>query len=151
MWLSCDPLDCSLLGSSVHGIFQARKLEWVTIFFLQGSSQPRDQIHVSCIGMQILYSWATRGAKKMVGCIWMDLSRNWLCIGWFSFHLPLFLKQSVVMTKYNSSILNRAYYIIPEQNVKKRQFWHTPMENDKLQLGCQSQIGNRRLGWRNDK
>ena len=38
----CNPLDCSLPGSSVHGILQARILEWVTIPFSRGSSQPRD-------------------------------------------------------------------------------------------------------------
>ena len=37
----CDPLDYSLPGSSVHGIFQARILEWVAISFFRGSSQPR--------------------------------------------------------------------------------------------------------------
>ena len=39
---SFDPMDCSLPGSSVHGIFQARILEWVAIFFSRRSSQPRD-------------------------------------------------------------------------------------------------------------
>ena len=38
----CGPMDCSLLGSSIHGIFQARVLEWVAISFSGGSSQPRD-------------------------------------------------------------------------------------------------------------
>ena len=38
----CDPMDCNLLGSSVHEIFQARVLEWVAISFFRGSSQPRD-------------------------------------------------------------------------------------------------------------
>ena len=50
----CDPMDCSPSGSSVHGIFQARILEWVAISSSRGSSQPRDQTHisyVSCIGM----------------------------------------------------------------------------------------------------
>ena len=42
----CDPLDCSLPGSSVHGILQARILEWVAISFSRGSSQPRDQTPV---------------------------------------------------------------------------------------------------------
>ena len=37
----CDPMDCSLPGSSVHGIFQARILEWVAISISRGSSQPR--------------------------------------------------------------------------------------------------------------
>ena len=45
----CNPMDCSLPGSSVHGIFQARILEWVAISFSRGSSQPRDQTPVSCI------------------------------------------------------------------------------------------------------
>ena len=39
----CNPMNCSLLGSSVHGIFQARVLEWVAISFSRGSSLPRDQ------------------------------------------------------------------------------------------------------------
>ena len=45
----CDPMDCSLPGSPVHGIFQARILEWGAISFSSGSSQPRDQSRVSCI------------------------------------------------------------------------------------------------------
>ena len=48
----CNPMDCILPGSSVHGIFQARKLEWVAISYSRGSSQPRDQtpvFYISCI------------------------------------------------------------------------------------------------------
>ena len=45
----CDPMDCSLQGSSVHGIFQARVLEWVAISFSRGSSRPRDRTWVSRI------------------------------------------------------------------------------------------------------
>ena len=45
----CDPMDCSLPGSSVHGIFQAIVLEWVAISFSRGSSRPRDQTQVSRI------------------------------------------------------------------------------------------------------
>ena len=51
----CDPMDCSLLGSSVHGILQARILEWLAIPFSRASSKPRDQTHIFCIGKQILY------------------------------------------------------------------------------------------------
>ena len=43
----CDPMDCSQPGSSVHGIFQARVLQWVAISFFRGSSQPRNQTQVS--------------------------------------------------------------------------------------------------------
>ena len=42
-------MDCSLPGFSVHGIFQARVLEWVAISFSRGSSRPRDRTQVSCI------------------------------------------------------------------------------------------------------
>ena len=44
-----DPMDCSLPGSSVHGIFQARVLEWVAIAFSKGSSQPRDRTQIPYI------------------------------------------------------------------------------------------------------
>ena len=43
-----DPMDCSLPGSSVHGILQARILEWVAMPSSRGSSQPRDRTWVSC-------------------------------------------------------------------------------------------------------
>jgi len=42
-------MDGSPPGSSVHGIFQARILEWVAISYSRGSSRPRDQTHISCI------------------------------------------------------------------------------------------------------
>ena len=51
-------LFCNPSGSSVHGISQARTLEWVVISFSRGSSQSRDRIHVSCIG-RLLYCWET--------------------------------------------------------------------------------------------
>ena len=54
----CDSMDCSPPGSSIHGIFQARILEWVAIPFSRRWSQSRDRTHVSsifCIGKQILY------------------------------------------------------------------------------------------------
>ena len=57
VWL-CDPMDCSPPGSSVHGILQARILEWVVISFFRESSWPRDWARVSdvsCIGRWVLY------------------------------------------------------------------------------------------------
>ena len=44
----CDTIDYNPPGSSVHGILQARILEWVTISFSRGSSPPRDQTWISC-------------------------------------------------------------------------------------------------------
>ena len=43
-----DPMDCSLPGSSVHRILQARKLQWVAMLSSRGSFPPRDQTHISC-------------------------------------------------------------------------------------------------------
>ena len=50
----CNPIDCSPPGSSVHGIFQARVLEWAAIPFSRGSSLPRDQTRVSRIHRRVL-------------------------------------------------------------------------------------------------
>ena len=55
----CDPMYCSLPGSSVHEILQARILEWTAIPFSRGSSWPRDQTRVSCIAGRFLTFWAT--------------------------------------------------------------------------------------------
>ena len=54
-----DPMDCSPPDSCVHGISQARILEWVVIPFSRGSSLPGDQIQVSCIAGRFFTSWAT--------------------------------------------------------------------------------------------
>ena len=51
----CNPIDGSPPSSSVHGILQARTLEWVAMPSSRGSSQLRDRTHVSCIGRQALY------------------------------------------------------------------------------------------------
>ena len=64
----CNPMDWGPPGSSVHGISQARILEWVAISFSRGSSWPRDQTCVSCIGRWILYHWAIREALLTSYC-----------------------------------------------------------------------------------
>ena len=64
----CYPMDCSPPGSSVHWILQATILEWVAISFSRGSSQPRDQTHVSCIGREILNHCATWEAPSLPFC-----------------------------------------------------------------------------------
>ena len=46
---SCDPMDCSPPGSSVHGILQTRILKWVAVSFSRGTSRPRDRTQISCI------------------------------------------------------------------------------------------------------
>ena len=59
----CDPVDCT-----VHGILQARILEWVAIRSCRGSSQPRDQTQVSHIAGRFFTSWATREAHDAETC-----------------------------------------------------------------------------------
>ena len=60
-------MDCSLPGSSVHAILQARILEWVAIPFSRGSSWPRDRTQVSRIAGQFFTIWATRKAWRQAG------------------------------------------------------------------------------------
>ena len=58
----CNSMDCSLPGSPVLGILQARILEWVAISFSRGSSQPRDQTRISCIAGRSFIIWVTKEA-----------------------------------------------------------------------------------------
>ena len=68
---SCNPMDCSLPGSSVHGMLQARILEWVAISFSRGSSQPRDWTcasYSSFIGRGFFTISATQEACFLLLC-----------------------------------------------------------------------------------
>ena len=73
----CDPMDCSPSSSSVHGILQARLLEWVAIPSSRGSSRPRDRTHISCVsctGRWVLYHWCHLGSpwwKGKFALFWM--------------------------------------------------------------------------------
>ena len=60
---SCDPMD-SATPWTLHGILQARILEWVAFPFSRGSSQPRDWIQISHIAGRFFTSWAIRGAQE---------------------------------------------------------------------------------------
>ena len=75
-----NPMDCSLLGFSVHWILQARILEWVAIPFSRGSSQPRDQTRVSHITGRFFTIWVTRIFLILI---------NWLSAG----NLDVFFKK----------------------------------------------------------
>ena len=70
VWLFADPIDCSLSGSSVHRILQARILEWVASPFSRGSSWPRDWTQVSHIAGSFFFTTlATREAWSCHGCL----------------------------------------------------------------------------------
>ena len=64
----CDPMDCSLPGSSIHGILQARVLDWVAISFSRRSpgDRPRDRTRVSRISGRHFTVWATREATILI-------------------------------------------------------------------------------------
>ena len=104
----CDSLwsyDCSLPGSSIYEIFQARVLGWVAISFSRGSSWPRDQAQVSCIAGRCFTIWATREARMGIilyeapdlhgwrpirnhlwcglNHLWSFLFINWIIMKWF--------------------------------------------------------------------
>ena len=69
----CNSMDCSPLGSSVHGISQARILEWVAIPFSRGSSWPRDRTQVFCIAGGFFTGWATQGSPSSEGILFVIL------------------------------------------------------------------------------
>ena len=70
----CDPMDCSLPGSSVHGIFQAIVLEWIAISFSRGSSRPRDRTQVSRIVDRRFTVWATREVLEELETDFIDVA-----------------------------------------------------------------------------
>ena len=74
-WL-CDAMDCSLPGSTVQEILQARILEWIAISFSRGSFQPRDGTHISCTTGRFF----TTSAKNYPGCFRSVVSINSHCI-----------------------------------------------------------------------
>ena len=71
----CDPMDCSLPGSSIHGILQARILEWVARPSSRESSWPRNRTqvsYVSCVGRRfftISATWEAQVQKYLQFCI----------------------------------------------------------------------------------
>ena len=82
----CDPMDCSPPGSSVHGILQARVLEWVAILFSRISSLRRDRTQVSHIAGRFFTVWTTKEAAQGKDRPFEDLNylsgrnRRWLSI-----------------------------------------------------------------------
>ena len=76
----CESMDCSPPGSSIHGILQARILEWVAILFSRGSSQPRDRTQVSHIAggcRRILYHLSHHGGPRILEWIAYSFSRGY--------------------------------------------------------------------------
>ena len=76
----CDPMDCSPPGSSVHGIFQARILEWVAISSCSESFQPKDRTHISCVSCIAGGLFTTEAPEKpsfhMITCDLFETMKN---------------------------------------------------------------------------
>ena len=82
----CDPMDCNPSGSSVHGILQARILEWVAMPFSRGSSQFRDRTQVSSTAGRFFTVWATREDQEYWS--WpQELNRGLLLLRWILYQL----------------------------------------------------------------
>ena len=111
----CDLMDCSPPGSSVHGILQAKILEWGAIPFSRGSSWPRDRTCVSCIAGRFFTIWANRwavkqqippfwvsqnsGACRKVGIIWSKYFWKVFFWDWGSSFVLLDQKRSLAFLK----------------------------------------------------
>ena len=83
----CDLMNCSPPGSSVHGILQARILEWVAIPFFKGSFQPRNQTPVSCIAGRFFIIWAAKEAIGLVSGIPQSDSVIHICSATFYLYM----------------------------------------------------------------
>ena len=110
-----DPTDCSLPGSSVHGILQARLLEWVAISFSRGSSltqgsNPHLLWLLHC--RRILYCWATSEAPKLS---WADTIRETghprdsdRCLHSVNSHSPLWLHQKYTVREMRGEVAQQS-------------------------------------------
>ena len=114
----CNPRDSSILGSSVHGIFQARILEWVAISFSRGSSPPRDRTRVSHIVGRCFTVWTTKEARKhflQFGSV-QSLSRVWLfATPWITAHqasLSITNSQSLLKLMSIKSVMPSSHLIL---------------------------------------
>ena len=88
VWLFCYSMDCSLPGSSVHGIFQARILEWVAMPSSRRSSRLRDQTHVSCISRLGRWAFLTcHTLSPVCGALWFSgrISPSIFSLLWFDY------------------------------------------------------------------
>ena len=93
-------MDYSQTASSVHGIFPARKLEWVAISFSKGSSQIRDQSHVSRISGRFFIIWAT--SKAHIPIDFSNSGSSWI---FHRFCLQQFLAYFMILVFLEKSLL----------------------------------------------
>ena len=110
----CDPMDCSLPGSSVPGIIQAGILEWVAISFSRRSSQPRDRTRVSHIAGRLFTIWATRELVNFNTHLhqWTDHPNILGLLGhmnFFKFYIGKYLIYNIDSFKYTTKWFSYTY------------------------------------------
>ena len=111
----CEPMDCRLPGASIHGIFQARRLEWVAISYSRGSYWPRNQTQVfcaSCSGRQILHHCSNWEANKRQS---RDYYMNF---GVTRDSHPVLGRKDSFDEQERASILSRQFYSKKKRTVK---------------------------------
>ena len=135
---SCDPMDCSSPGSSVHEILQARILEWVVIPFSKGSSQIRDWTHICSITGRFFTIWATREA------LYCQASEHWkskrvpekhlLPLYWLCQRLWLCGSQQIVENSSRDGN-TRPHFLPPQKSVCRKK--------QQLELDMEKQTGSK--------
>ena len=101
-----DPMDCSPSGSSVHGISQARILEWIDISFSRGSSRPRDRNFVSCISC--ISRWLLRHCATWEAISLFKDNLFHVCC-WF-LHIEL-MGKSIIITQAWTKLGEHTYHL----------------------------------------
>ena len=115
---SLRPMNCNPQVSSVHGILQARILEWVAFPFSRGSPQPRDRTQVSRVAGGFFTIWATREASTCQSLI-LILSRN------------LKISENISITNFQISRISTLQpQIYPVQSSGALSSWQTPLPGD---------------------
>ena len=137
-WQLCHPMDCSLPGSSVHGIVQARILEWVAILFSRGSSQPSNWTGLSLIAGRFFTIWAT---NSRAGCNhFQDRQRKLVISAICSDASGILWPQGFRIERF--WLYQTHTMIVPSSRLSQRRHWlHTPVLLPGKSHGQRSLVG----------
>ena len=142
----CNPMDESPPGSTVHGILQARILEWVAMPFSRGSYWPRNWIQVSLHCKQILYHLSYREATYMCVCVCVYIYTQHIlfmhsCVGHFGcFHIFVTVNNAAVnmgclylfkLVSILTTFIQLVLKVLPLQSDKKKKQKEFKLERKK--------------------
>ena len=117
----CNPIDYSPPGFSVHGILQARILEWTAMPSSRGPSWPRSRTWISCIAGGLFTIWATRQAQILTGVSLKNTNRN---MGWLS-HNKCHFRVKHLYKCYYFTYISSIIFIMPLWASVGIIYWHT--------------------------